>query len=117
MSQQEKKNPVQPRMLILFVLLAILVTSSYINYRSAQTASTSVTDTLPVVRVLSSAAPATPVPPDSLEPSGTPAAQTFADYAAQRAQTREQEIKMLDEIIAGDSSSAEIAAQTISFPA
>lgn len=107
MHQQDTSRPGQPRMIVLFVLLALLMTSGYINYKNAGQQST-VSGTLPVVRIVTDAPSAQP----SASAAPTPqAVQSFADLKTERANQRAQEMEMLDGILEDTSSSAEIIAQ------
>jgi hypothetical protein len=94
-SKSIKKGPSR-RTTVLLTLLALLVASSYANYRMSANGAALETD-LPVLRIFGSA----PTPEPSKE-SRTPAqaeANSFAAYRQQRSASRAQEILMLDEII------------------
>jgi len=87
---------------VLFTLLALLVVSSYANYRMSANSAALETD-LPVLRILGS------------EPTSEPTkaqeqvANSFADYREQRSSSRAQEIRMLDEMIGDPDSSGNAA--------
>lgn len=109
MSQKNNPRGTQPRAIALAVLLALLVASGYMNYRSSE-ANTAASSNLPVVRIVSDVPASTP----GAEASPTPTsmeAQTFADISAQRDEQRAQELEMLDEIIADSGSDAALLSQ------
>lgn len=91
-SKSMAKRPSR-RTTVLLTLVALLVASSYANYRMSADVATLETE-LPVLRIFGSA----PTP----EPTNAPSQQeinSFAAYREQRSTSRAQEILMLDEII------------------
>ena len=88
------KKGLSRRSTVLLTLLALLVASSYANYRMSTGSAATETD-LPVLRIFGPA----PTPEPTSQPGALREENTFAAYREQRSASRVQEIQMLDEMI------------------